>query len=319
MCEVTIIIPNYNGKKYLLPCLEAVYRNTRTKIRVMVVDNGSDDGSIEEAAAKFPQARYEELDKNYGFCRAVNIGIQKADTPYVLLLNNDTRIREGFVEALLLAIREDKRIFSAEAKLLQLRDPSLIDSAGTFYNALGWAFARGRDKAASRYARAGGVFAACAGAAIYRREVFEEIGLFDERHFAYLEDIDIGYRARLFGYRSVYAPRAQVLHAGSGFSGSRYNAFKTRYSARNNIYLIYKNMPLIQILFNLPFLLAGFGAKTVFFFRKGLGREYVRGLREGFSLCERAYKLPFSAARLGIYLRIQLELFGNVLKRLWDL
>ena len=146
MDKVAVVIPNYNGKKYLCPCLEALYMNTVTEIKVLVIDNCSKDGSIEEAKQRFPQAEYLLLEKNYGFCRAVNIGIKRSRTPYVILLNNDTEIKEGFVEALLKAVKQNDRIFSVESKMIQYGDQSLIDSAGTFYNALGWAFARGKDK-----------------------------------------------------------------------------------------------------------------------------------------------------------------------------
>ena len=316
MCEVTVVIPNYNGKDYLIPCLDALYQNTKVKIRVVIVDNGSEDGSIERAEEKYPQAEYILLRKNYGFCRAVNIGIKKADTPYVILLNNDTQVRQGFVEQLLSGIKNDKMIFSAEAKMIQYHDQSLTDSAGTFYTALGWAYARGKDKPLDRYNKEISCFAACAGAAIYRRDIFKEIGLFDERHFAYLEDVDIGYRARIHGYKNIYLPKAEVIHVGSAASGSRYNKFKTRYSSRNNVYMSYKNMPLFQLLLNLPFLCLGFAVKTAFFYKKGLGKEYLQGLREGISICQRSSKVPFKIKYMSNYLKIQAELWINSVKML---
>lgn len=315
MCEVTVVIPNYNGEEYLCACLEALYENTREQIRVIVVDNGSQDKTIEHCKKLYPQAEYILLDKNYGFCRAVNEGISAADTPYVLLLNNDTEIRRGFVEALLQTIKRNSKIFSVEAKMIQYNNRNLIDSAGTFYTALGWAYARGKDKTVDKFDRRTECFAACAGAAIYRREIFDQIGMFDEQHFAYLEDIDVGYRARIQGYVNVYEPRAEVIHVGSGFSGSRYNAFKTKYSARNNVYLIYKNMPFMQIVLNSPLLLAGFALKTAFFFRKGLGKEYVGGIKEGFSLCRKEKKVPFFGRNIVHYIQIQLELWGNTIRR----
>ena len=159
------------------------------------------------------------------------------------------------------------------------------------------------------------IFASCAGAAIYRRRLFERTGLFDEEHFAYLEDLDIGYRARILGFENWYAPKAVVLHVGSGTSGSRYNQFKTRYSSRNNIYLIYKNMPMAQILLNLPFLAAGFGIKLAFFTIRGLGREYLAGIKNGFSISRREKKMAFSLQYLPAYARIQLELWKNLFLR----
>lgn len=315
MCKVTVVIPNYKGEKYLIPCLEALYGTTGIQIHVIVVDNGSTDGCVERAKELYPDTEFILFKKNYGFCHAVNAGIRASRSPYVILLNNDTKVREGFVENLLHRIEENKRCFSVEAKMLQYENPERMDSAGTYYNAFGWAFARGRDGKSDKYDRPCKVFAACAGAAIYRREVFDKIGYFDERHFAYLEDIDVGYRARIYGYVNLYEPAAEVIHVGSASSGSRYNVFKTKYSSRNNVYLIYKNMPFGQILLNSPFLLAGFLVKTVFFFRKGLGKEYVKGLLSGVKMCRKENKVPFQKGNLGNYLAIQIELWVNLFRK----
>lgn len=315
MQEVTVVIPNYNGQKYLIPCMKALYENTKIAMDVIVVDNGSMDQSASEAQKAYPQATYIFFDKNYGFCRAVNEGIRAAHTEYVLLLNNDTEIKEGFVENLLRTIKKNKMIFSVEAKMIQYGNQEFIDSAGTYYNALGWAFARGKDTSVSKYNQRCQTFAACAGAAIYRKNVFEKIGYFDENHFAYLEDIDIGYRAKIYGYKNLYEPKAKVIHVGSASSGSRYNEFKTRYSARNNIYLIYKNMPALQIVLNLPTLMAGFLAKAVFFGRIGFGKLYLNSLKEGLSLCKPECKVNFQKNNLKNYAMIQCELWVNIIRR----
>lgn len=290
MREITVVIPNLNGKKYLSSCLCALYENTEIEMDVIVVDNGSTDRSIEEARSVYPKVRYILLDKNYGFSKAVNEGIKIAKTPYVILLNNDTKVEKRFVETLLNTIKSDKTIFSVEAKMLQYENPHKIDSAGTFYNVLGWAFARGKGCLDTKYNKRCETFAACAGAAIYRKKVFNEIGMFDENYFAYLEDIDIGYRARTYGYRNMYEPKARVLHVGSASSGGRHNRFKVKYSARNNIYLIHKNMPWRQIVLKSPFLLLGFGIKFLYFTVKGFGKEYFSGIKAGFALCKNIRK-----------------------------
>ena len=254
--QVSIVIPNYNGMAFMEACMQAVLRDA-PKAELIVVDNASKDGSLEYTREHFPEVRVLAMDQNYGFARAVNEGIRAATRPYVILLNNDTEVEPGFTDALVGALEADVRAFSAQAKLIQLQDPLKLDDAGNFYCALGWAFARGKDKPSADYEEQDEVFAACAGAAVYRKALFEEIGYFDEAHFAYLEDIDIGWRARIFGYRNLYVPKARVLHAGSGTSGSRYNEFKVTLSSRNNIWIIYKNMPLLQLVLNLPFLLMG--------------------------------------------------------------
>jgi len=149
-----------------------------------------------------------------------------------------------------------------------------------------------------------------------RKKILDKIGYFDEEHFAYLEDTDIGYRARIHGYENWYAPKAIVYHVGSGTSGSRYNQFKTRYSSRNNVYLIYKNMPFLQIVLNLPFLLAGFGIKLLFFSVKGMGKEYLAGIKNGFSISRKGKKVPFQIKNLSSYVKIQFELWLNIFRRL---
>ncbi len=317
MVEVSIVIPNYNGMKFIEDCLNAVYaQQTGPKAEVLVVDNGSTDGSRELVEQKFPQVRLIALDDNYGFCRAVNEGIRASGAPYVILLNNDTQVCEGFTAELVRGIKTSEKVFSCAAKMIQLYDKTKLDDAGNFYCALGWAYARGKGKPVECCSRAGEIFASCGGAAIYRKAVFDEIGLFDEEHFAYLEDVDIGYRAKRHGYRNMFLPRAKVYHAGSGTSGSRYNEFKVRYASRNSVYLIYKNMPMLQILLNLPLLMAGFGIKFLFFLKKGMGREYAAGIKNGIALSVKYSKEKFNWNYLGNYVRIQIELWVNTIRRL---
>lgn len=294
--------------------MQAVLRDA-PEAELIVVDNASKDGSLEYTREHFPEARVLAMDQNYGFARAVNEGIKAATRPYVILLNNDTEVEPGFTDALVEALKRDAKAFSAQAKLIQLHDPSKLDDAGNFYCALGWAFARGKDASSAYYDEQDEVFAACAGAAIYRKEVFEEIGYFDEAHFAYLEDIDVGWRARIFGYRNLYVPKARVLHAGSGTSGSRYNEFKVTLSSRNNIWIIYKNMPLLQLVLNLPFFIVGFGAKQLFFCKKKLGGTYARGILKGIRTCDREKKVRFVWKHFPAYARLQWELWRNIAKR----
>lgn len=318
MCKSTIVIPNYNGIKYIENCLRSLYENLLVDFDVIVVDNASKDGSLELIKEKFPQAKVICNEKNEGFSVAVNQGIEACDTEYVILLNNDTIVTKNFVKELEKAMEADEKIFSASAKLISMKDKESLDDAGDYYCALGWAFARGKGKKAESFDKACPVFASCAGAAIYRKSILSEIGLFDEEHFAYFEDIDIGYRARIYGYKNIFVPTAAVYHAGSATSGSRYNEFKTKLASRNSIYLVYKNMPLFQILLNLPFLLLGFFVKTAFFFKKGFGTIYVKGLWNGLVLSAskagKMHKVRFQWKHLRNYARIQLELWVNMFR-----
>lgn len=313
--QVSIVIPNYNGIKFIVDCLESLEVQTYKDFEIIVIDNASTDGSVELIKREFVHVRLIELDKNYGFSKAVNEGIKISDSKYVILLNNDTKVQDRFVDELVKVMEKSERIFSCQAKMLQLYDEEFIDDAGDYYCAFGWAFARGKGKRATRYEQNTEVFAACAGAAIYRRTCFDKIGFFDEAHFAYLEDIDIGYRARIHGFKNMYAADSIVLHAGSGSSGSRYNEFKVKLTSRNSIYLIYKNMPLIQIILNFPFLLIGFVIKTIFFMKKGFGQTYLKGLREGFQISTKNRKVKFHARNFNNYVLIQLELWMNIIRR----
>ena len=315
MRNVSIVIPNFNGKHFLEDCLKAVFAQDIDNMEVIVVDNGSTDGSQEYLDA-YPGVRVLKLDKNYGFCGAVNAGIKAADSDYVILLNNDTEVDKNFAAELLNAIQSDEKIFSCSSKMIQFHDRTLMDDAGDYYCALGWAFGRGKGGDIERYEKSVDIFAACAGAAIYRKKMLESLGYFDEKHFAYLEDIDVGYRARIHGYRNVYAPKAIVYHVGSGFSGSAHNAFKVKLSSRNSVYLAYKNMPFLQIILNSPFLFVGFFVKWLFFLKKGLGKEYVQGLRESVKLCREGKKVGFLWKNLPNYVKIQLELWLNMARRL---
>ena len=313
--EVSVVIPNFNGIAFLDSVLASLEGQTLSNFEVILVDNGSTDGSCSFVTANYPWVHLIELSENFGFCGAVNAGIRAAKAPYVLLLNNDTEVKEYFEEEMLDAIRRHKNAFSCGARMVQYHDRDRLDDVGNYYCALGWSFARGRGKDIHAYETEDKIFSACAGAAIYRKKIIEKIGYFDEEHFAYLEDTDIGYRARIYGYENWYAPKAIVYHVGSGTSGSRYNQFKTRYSSRNNIYLIYKNMPLLQIILNLPFLSVGFLIKFLFFAVKGMGKEYAAGIKNGFSISMKNKKVPFRIKHLPNYCKIQLELWSNIIRR----
>lgn len=316
MNKVTVIIPNYNGLRFMEPCFAALRQQKFKEFDILVVDNGSQDGSVEWLKDHEIPSIF--LEENTGFSGAVNVGIRACETPYVILLNNDTEPYPDYVGELVRCMDRFPEVFSASSKMLQLSNRELMDDAGDMYSVLGWAYQRGVGQPASRYSRARQVFAACAGAAIYRREVFEEIGYFDESHFAYLEDIDVGYRAKIFGYKNVYCPTAKVCHVGSGTSGSKYNSFKVRLAARNSVYLNYKNMPLPQLLLNSVPLAAGMAVKYGFFRKLGFGADYVSGLKEGFSTRKNCYKVAYRPEHFKNYVRIQWELIAGTALYVWE-
>ncbi|MFQ7130901.1 MAG: glycosyltransferase family 2 protein [Dorea formicigenerans] len=306
--KVTIVIPNYNGKHFMEPCLSSLSEQTYKDFHILVIDNASSDGSIEYMEENYPDIELIKLQKNYGFSKAVNIGIQHSRTPYVILLNNDTTVDTRYVEEMVKAIEKSPKIFSVSSKMIQMYHPELIDSAGDLYTLSGWGVCRGCGRPVSNYTKYDEIFTACAGAAIYRRSVFDEIGYFDENHFAYLEDIDIGYRARIYGYYNMYCPTALVYHVGSGTSGSKYNSFKVKLAARNNLYLNYKNMPALQLVLNFIPLAIGYFVKYLFFCKIGFGKDYKEGFIEGLQTAKLQKKVKFQFKHLGNYLVIEIDL-----------
>lgn len=316
MPKVSVIIPNYNAKKYIEDCLISLRQQSYEDFDVYLVDNDSTDGSVEIVEKEFPEVNVVKLDSNYGFSRAANEGLLRTKkSEFVILLNADTKADKDFVKELVNAIEKDDKIFSVASKMLQLDRSDRYDGAGDLYCCLGWAYAIGKDMKVGKYETECNVFSACAGACIYRRQIFEQLGYFDEFHFMYLEDVDIGYRARIMGFTNRYTPKAVVYHAGSGITGSRYNKFKVRIAARNSWYVIYKNMPTLQIIINLPFLVVGFAVKALFFILKGFGREYLSGMKRGFLMCTEGTKYPYSGRNFKNYVKIQFELWFNLLRR----
>jgi len=319
--KTTIIIPNYNGIEYLENCLLSLQKCEPGDFHIIVVDNGSTDGCVELLKEKFAEVETVFLAENIGFAPAVNRGLKRVKTPYALLLNNDITVEPDFVQRMEETMDAHKNSFSVSAKMLQMQKPELLDGAGDLYCALGWAFALGKGKtAADHYTKSARIFSSCGGAAIYRMDILHQIGFFDENHFAYLEDVDLGWRARIAGFENRYEPSAVVYHAGSGFSGSRYNEFKINLSSRNSVYLILKNMPLLQLLINLPVLLLGFLIKIAFFIKKGYGKTYCKGLLNGFRLYfskeGNSHKVSFKSCNLKNYLLIEFELLWNIVRRI---
>lgn len=171
--KTTVVIPNYNGRNYLQDCLTSLLEGSEVPA-IIVVDNGSVDESAAMVKERFPMVKLIALPENRGFSAAVNIGIREAGTEYVFLLNNDTVVLKDTIEELEAAMERHPKAFSVAAKMLQMKNPELIDSAGDFYCASGWAFARGKDRKNEAFSKETSVFSACAGAALYRKAVFEK-------------------------------------------------------------------------------------------------------------------------------------------------
>lgn len=314
--KVSIIIPNFNGAKYIETCFKSLHNQEYNDYEIIFVDNGSEDDSCSIALDNYSQIKLIALDANYGFSKAVNEGIKASSSDFVVLLNNDTELEKEWLNNLIKCIESYDNIFSCSSKMIRYYEREKTDDAGDGYNIFGWSYKKGDGLPNLKYNRDGQVFASCAGAAIYRRKIFDEIGYFDENFFAYLEDMDISYRARIHGYKNVYCSDAVVYHIASATSGSRYNAFKARLIGRNSIYVIYKNMPLLQLFINSPFLIAGIIIKIIFYWKIGLSKEYTRGVKEAFLNIRsgKIQKVKYKNKNLLSYLKIEWAIILNTFK-----
>ena len=318
MPKVSVVIPNYNGMKYLRDCIASLNKQDDLDFETIIIDNASQDSDYKWIEEAYPDIIFKRLGKNYGFSPAVNEGIKMAQAEYVLLLNNDTVVETDFISQLVKAIEKDTRIFAVSSKMIAYDNHAIMDDAGDEYTVLGWAYKTGDGRSVNDFNKPKKVFSACAGAALYRKSVFEEIGLFDEDFFAYMEDVDVSYRARIYGYYNVYCPEAKVYHIGSATSGSKYNAFKVRLAARNNVYVPYKNMPIVQLIINLPALILGMLVKYIWFYKKGFGRVYREGVVEGIRTLGKIKRVPYKWQHLRHYIHIEVLLIKNTLSYIAD-
>lgn len=318
--KVSVVTPNYNGKDFLYAYFESLIKNSNEIGEVIIVDNGSRDGSQEfirnyREKVDFPIVLIENS-QNLGFAEAVNQGISKARYDYIFSLNNDTVVEKSAILELLNLLNTEERIFSVSSKMVQFNNPELIDDAGDDYTLLAYTKKRGNNQNLNKFIEVSEVFSSCAGAALYRKDLLEELGGFDSEFFAYMEDVDLGYRARINGYKNLFCPNAVVYHIGSATTGSQYNEFKVRLAARNNVWVVYKNLPIPQKIVNILFLFLGFLIKYVFFLKKGFGPTYLNGLKEGLKTRNKIKKVEFRSKNWKNYFKIEYELIKNTFKLL---
>ncbi len=318
--KVSVVTPNYNGKRFLKNYFDSLNKNCEFIGEVIIIDNGSEDGSLDFIKDYQKNLNFKikliENNENLGFAEAVNQGIKNSSYDYIFSLNNDTEIEENAIEELLKLIDLDENIFSVSSKMIQADNPSLIDDAGDEYTLLAYTKKRGDNKPVSEFEDVCEIFSSCAGAALYRKAILDEIGYFDKNFFAYMEDVDLSYRAKINGYKNYYCPTAIVYHKGSGTTGSKYNEFKIKIAARNNIWVIYKNMPTPQKIFNILWLVCGFLIKYIFFIRKGYGSIYKEGLKEGLNNKDTVDKVLFKSKNTKNYFKIEYDLIKNTFKLL---
>jgi GT2 family glycosyltransferase len=257
---VTIVIPNYNGIDHLDECLNSLRNQTLKLFQILVVDNGSTDSSVAFIENNYPEVKLIKLNTNVGFSKAVNKGIKYAieefKSQYIILLNNDIKCSNSFVEEMIKGFVSEE-VGSVASKMLNYFQNSIIDNAGDFIKKMGSPFARGHgEKDNGQYNTPEFVFGACAGAAIYKAEVFNDVGFFDEDFFAYYEDVDFSFRLQLFGYKCFYNPKAICYHK-RGATTRHYPGYQVELCEKNLIALRVKNYPLrLLVLWKLFFTIA---------------------------------------------------------------
>ncbi|MGD0282335.1 MAG: glycosyltransferase family 2 protein [Dissulfurispiraceae bacterium] len=245
---ITVIIVNLNGERYLRDCLGSLASQTFGDFEVIVVDNGSTDGSLDLICNGFPWVRIICLACNTGFAKGNNTGFAASSSRYMVTMNNDTIADSGWLNALFEAAESDPLVGMVASKIYLGREGKELDSAGMLIYPDGMSRQRGRGETDSgQFDSIGEVLFPSACAALYRSEMLKAIGYFDEDFFSYCEDADLGLRARLAGWKAVFAPRAIVRHLYSQ-TGGQYSAFKAYHIERNRFWVLIKDLPLSFIL-----------------------------------------------------------------------
>jgi len=239
---IDVIVPIWNSKPWLEQCFAALEAQTLRPASIVAVDDGSTDGSQAWLERHADTVMVHSLARHSGFAAAVNHGIRSTSSPLVALLNADTQVEADWLEQLSTALlAEPTTTGLAASRMLQLSDPTVVDSAGDSFTVFGSALKRGHGEPAANWSRPEKVLSACAGAALYRRAMLAKIGLFDDSYESYLEDVDLSLRAQLAGYDCLFVPAARVLHAGggSGLARKRY----VRLVTANRATTVLKNFP----------------------------------------------------------------------------
>ncbi|HMQ55354.1 MAG TPA: glycosyltransferase family 2 protein [Anaerolineae bacterium] len=252
--KISVIIPNINGRKHLEYCLPALLGQHYRSFEMVLVDNGSTDDSVEFTKRNFPDVKIIAFHRNLGFAEANNRAIQATTSPYLVTLNNDTRVEPTWLAEMVQAAEQSRDIGMVACKILYMQAPHLADSAGLAIDQVGMAWNRYNGLVDPNETEPYEVFCPAGAAALYKREMLDEIGLFDERYFAYCEDMDLGWRGRLMGWRCLYVPTATVYHHHSATSGQG-SRFKRYLLTRNRIWTVLKNYPSPELWIHLPRLL----------------------------------------------------------------
>jgi GT2 family glycosyltransferase len=242
--RISVVIPNYNGAAFLESCLSSLLRQTYTPIEIVVVDNASVDASVEIILRVAPQAALLREERNLGFAGGTNAGVRAAHGEWIAVLNNDTEVAADWLAECVHAMERHPDAAYLACRILDFNQRDRIYSAGDCFLRAGIGYRRGQDlKDRQDYRQEAEIFAASGCAALYRKCVMDEVNGYDERFFAYLEDVDLALRLQAAGYRGWYIPRAEVYHLAGATSGGEFSRLAVRLRTRNSILLLIKSVP----------------------------------------------------------------------------
>ena len=286
---ISVIIVNWNGKKLLAECLDGLRQQEYKQFRTILCDNGSTDGSVYFVSQNFPEVEVIGRAEYSGFAAGNNIAIKRAKTKYIALLNNDAVPQPLWLQHLVEALESHPEAGLAASKMVFYNNPEIIDRAGDAYTRAGTGLLRGRGVAAGSYNKQEWIFGACAGAALYRSTMLEDIGLFDEDFFLVYEDVDLSFRAQLRDYKCIYVPEAIVHHKAS--SSIIYDSPMSVYYSHRNLEWVYvKNMPSALILKTIfPHIIYDIAA-FFYFGANGRIKEFIKAKWDALKGLKRALK-----------------------------
>lgn len=264
---ISVIIVNFNGLAHLEECLDSLREQTFRDFEIILVDNASADHSVPFVKDNYAEVTVIENRENLGYGGGNNAGIKASSGKYLALLNNDTKVDPRWLQRLVETAEKDEKIGMCASKILNYYHPEIIDNTGLLMYRDGIGRGRGRlEKDIGQYDAEEEVFFPSGCAALYRRAMLDEIGLLDEGFFLYVEDVDIGLRARIAGWRCFYVPEAMVYHKYSA-TAEPYSPLKANLVERNRIWVVLKCFPIRMILVSpfytlLRYIVQGYGALT---------------------------------------------------------
>ncbi len=270
---VSIIIVNWNGKKWLEMCLSSIKKQTYTKLEVIIVDNNSSDDSIEFIKKNYPDYKVIANKKNDGFAKGNNLGITESKGEYIILLNNDIYVEPGYVEKFINAFKEIPNLGIAQSKIIWMKDKKLLDGCGSFWTNTTFLYHYGfrKEGTLKQYNQSFPVFSVKGASMIVKKTVFEKIGLFDDDFWSYYEETDLCHRAWIAGFECWYYPKATIYHSSGESSALFDNSYIQYHNFKNKLLSYIKNFEAATLAIVIPtyllttFILALFYVLTIKF------------------------------------------------------